>query len=178
VVNPIWSYFFKPPLEKQEMVELLKALPVFEGLSSNELLMVERLLHLRKYTAGEVVFKEDMPGAGMYIVKAGEIAIKKELEGGQSVELAVVKDHSFFGELALLEEMPRSASAYAVRDSILLAFGKPDLEKINDRNPKLTLKIVNNIAGLICKRLVKANENLEILQNRINELTGQQQSRR
>jgi CRP/FNR family cyclic AMP-dependent transcriptional regulator len=175
VINPIWSYFFGPPTEKKDMVELLRSLPVFEGLSTNELLVVDRMLHQRRYSVHEVVFEEDMPGAGLYIIKEGEIVIKKHIEGGEDVVLAVVKERSFFGEMALLEEMPRSAGAFAQKESILLALSKPDLESLNDRNPKLTLKIVNNIAALMCKRLVKANENLELLQNKINVLTAQNQ---
>jgi CRP/FNR family cyclic AMP-dependent transcriptional regulator len=177
VINPVWAYFFGPPAEKKDMIDLLRSLPVFEGLSTNELLVIDRMLHLRRYGAHEVVFEEDMPGAGLYIVKEGEVVINKHIEGGEDVVLAVVKERSFFGEMALLEEMPRSAGAFAQKESVLLAFSKPDLENLNERNPKLTLKIVNNIAALMCKRLVKANENLESLQNKINSLTAQNSQR-
>lgn len=174
--NPIWAYIFGLPKELQSMNKLLQALPVFEGLSKNELLQIERILYQRHYAVNEIVFGEGMPGAGMYIVKEGEVVIKKNIEGGEGVELAVIREKSFFGELALLVEMPRSASAYAQKDSLLLAFGKPDLEKLNDRNPKLALKIVNNIARLVCQRLVKANDNLELLQNKLNELKNRQKT--
>jgi CRP/FNR family cyclic AMP-dependent transcriptional regulator len=171
VDNPIWSYFFSVPKAEKDLVEMLKTLPVFEGLSTNETILIERMLHQRRYAAEDIIFEENTPGAGLYIVKEGEVSIRKHIEGGADVQLAVVKARSFFGEMALLAEMPRSASACATKDSILLALGKPDLENLNDRNPKLALKIINNIAGLICKRLVKANENLEVLQNRLNGQT-------
>ncbi len=165
--NPVWSCFFSIPKEKKETIELMKSLPAFEGLSTRELVQVERVIHQRRYSFGEVVFDEDMPGAGMYIIKEGEVVIKKKIEDEKSIELAVIKERNFFGELALIDEMPRSASAITSKDTILFAFCKPDLENVRERNPRVAVKIISNIARLICKRLVKANENLEILEKKL-----------
>lgn len=170
--NPIWSYIFGPPKEKKAIIDLLGSLPAFEGLSANELAQVDRSIHQRRYAAGEMVFGEGMPGAGMYIVKEGEVVIRKAIDDRKSIELAVVGERNFFGELALIDEMPRSAGAVATKETALLALGKPDLEAIMERNPRLGAKIISNIAQLICKRLVKANENLEIVQNRLNKHEG------
>ena len=162
--NPIWAYIFGPPKEKQTMIELLKDLPVFEGLSQRELIAIERIIHQRRYNAGEMIFGEDMLGAGMYIVKEGEVAITKKVNKNKEIELAVIGERNFFGEMALIDEMPRSASAKAKKDTVLFAFCKPDLENIMERNPKVAAAIITNIARLVCKRLVKANENLEALE--------------
>jgi len=170
VEHAIWSTIVGPPKEKKAMVELLRSLIVFDGLSNNDLILIDRTLHLRTYQAGDIVFEEEMPGAGLYIIKEGEITIKKNIEGGSQINLAVIPSRSFFGELALVDEMPRSASAVASKESTLLAFGKPDLEKVKDRNPVLALKIISNISRLIAQRLVKANENIESLQKKINTL--------
>jgi len=174
--NAIWSFFFSPPKEKMELIKLLDLLPVFDNLSQSELVQVERFLHERKYMNGEDVFKEGDPGAAMYIIRKGKIDITKDFGENNTVTLATLKDGEFFGELALLQSMPRSASAHAVGETWLLAFSKPDLEKIYDRNPRLSLKIVDNLAGLLCQRLIKNNENLEILQNRVKELEEKYES--
>ena len=162
--NPIWAYIFGPPKEKQTMIQLLKELPVFEGLSQRELVAIERIIHQRRYNAGESIFGEDMLGAGMYIVKEGEVAITKRINKNKEIELAVIEERNFFGEMALIDEMPRSASAKAKRDTVLFAFCKPDLENIMERNPKVAATIITNIARLVYKRLVQANENLETLE--------------
>jgi CRP/FNR family cyclic AMP-dependent transcriptional regulator len=167
VDNPVWTYIFGPPKEKRAVISLMKSLPAFEGLSQKELITIERILHQRWYKAGEKVFGEDMPGAGMYIVKEGEVVIKKRIDEEKEVDLAVITERNFFGELALIDEMPRSASAIAQKDTVLLAFCKPDLENIKDRNPRVAAQILTNIARLVCKRLVKANENLEILEKKL-----------
>lgn len=166
--NPVWTYIFGPPKEKRAVTELMKSLPAFEGLTQRELVTIERVLHQRLYKAGEKVFGEDMPGAGMYIIKEGEVVIKKRIDAEKEVELAVITERNFFGELALIDEMPRSASAVVNKDTVLLAFCKPDLENIKDRNPRVAAKILANIARLVCKRLVRANENLEVLQKKLN----------
>ncbi len=152
---------------------MLRALPAFEGLSTNELVQIERMLHQRRYSAEEVVFEEGMPGAGMYIVKEGAVVIRKKVDDRQSLELAVIGERNFFGELALLDESPRSASAYASKESVLLALSGPDLDKIVDRNPKLALKVIGNVARLVCKRLVRTNEHLEHAQKELNEYKAQ-----
>lgn len=164
VENPVWSYIFGLPKEKHALIELIKSLPVFKGLSMRELVMIERIIHQRKYSDGEIIFGENTPGAGMYIVKEGEVVIKKNTYNDREIELAVIGEQSFFGEMALIDEVPRSASAEARKDTVLLAFCKPDLENLKERNPKIALTVTTNIAQLVCRRLVKANENLEKLE--------------
>lgn len=168
--NPIWSYFFRPPQQKMENIELMKELPVFESLSTGELVQIERVLHERHYAPGEVVFNEGEPGAGLYIVKKGEISIRKKIAGGDDIQLALIRERSFFGELALLDEIPRSASAVAQSPAILYGFSKPDLEHLLERNTRLGVRIIHNLAKLVSRRLVKSNENLELVQAELNRL--------
>ena len=167
--NPIWSYFFRPPREKTANIELMKELPVFGSLNTGELVQIERVLHERQYGPGEVIFNEGEPGAGLYIIKKGEISIRKKIEGGDTIQLAVIPERSFFGELALLDEMPRSASAHAMVQSTLYGFSKPDLEHLLERNQRLGIKIIMNLSKLVSRRLVKANENIEAVQAELNK---------
>lgn len=162
---------FGPPKEKKDMVELLKKLPAFDGLSDYELIQVERVIHQRQYNAGEFVFEENVPGAGMYIIKKGEILIKKKIDDSdEEITLASIKKDSFFGEMALIDEMPRSAAAVAKKDTELLAFCKPDLEGLMSRNPTAAVKIISNIARLVCKRLVVTNDKLEEAERELLQL--------
>lgn len=169
--NPVWSCFFPSTQKKEITVELLKIIPVFESLSTRELVQVERVLHERVYKTGEKVFNEGEPGAGMYIVKNGEIAITRQHEG-KSIQLAMIQERSFFGEIALLDEIPRSASATATMETVLFGFSKPDLENILERNLRLGCKILENLSRIISRRLLKANENVEALQSELDELKG------
>lgn len=176
--NPIWSWIFKKS-DSGAIQKTLEAVPAFEGLSSQELVTVERNIHLRNYRAGEIIFNEETPGAAMYIIHTGEVAITKacekhESEQHESIELARIGELTFFGEIALIDEMPRTAGAVAVKDTELLAFGKPDLEIIMDRNPRLAVKIVTNISRLLAKRLVKSNENYQAMEEELTQLRDEQ----
>ena len=174
--NPIWSYFFRPPQQKMENIELMKELPVFETLTTGELVQIERVLHERHYSPGEVVFNEGEPGAGLYVIKKGEISIRKKVQDGEDMQLAVIPERSFFGEMALLDEIPRSASACAVTQSILYGFSKPDLEHLLERNQRLGVKIILNLSKLVCRRLIKTNENLESVQAQLNRCNEREAS--
>jgi CRP/FNR family transcriptional regulator, cyclic AMP receptor protein len=162
--NPVWS-FINLPKKKEDVIDVLAMLPAFDGLSRNELKLVERMLHERRYKKGEIVFNEGEPGAGMYIVITGKVEILRKIKSGSDVSLAIIKEQSFFGELALLDEIPRSASAVAISDSVLFGFSKPSLEGLCSRNPRLGIKILSNLSRLVCKRLVKSNEAMEKLQD-------------
>lgn len=167
--NPIWSWIFKKS-DSNAIQKTLEAVPAFEGLSKQELSIVERNIHLRTYRTGETVFNEDTPGAAMYIIHTGEVAITKDIGTDEPLELARIGELTFFGEIALIDEMPRTAGAVVTCDAELLAFGKPDLEIIVERKPELAVKIITNISRLLAKRLVKSNDNYQKMEQELQDL--------
>ncbi|HUI93146.1 MAG TPA: cyclic nucleotide-binding domain-containing protein [Chitinivibrionales bacterium] len=173
--NPLWSPF-RFLGGRDNIPGLLACIPAFDGFLKNELRIVEQMLHQRQYKKGETVFNEGEPGAGMYIVKSGEVEITRKMGNGAELALALVKEQGFFGELALLDEIPRSASARAVADTVLFAFSKPSLESLCRRNPRLGIKILSNLSRVICKRLVKSNDAMEQLQDRLGKQDGEDKS--
>jgi CRP/FNR family transcriptional regulator, cyclic AMP receptor protein len=175
VENPVWS-FVNLPRRNSNVLDVLAVLPAFDGLSRKELKLVERMLHERRYRKDEIVFNEGEPGAGMYIVITGEVEIRKKSADAAELSLAVIRERSFFGELALLDEIPRSASAVAITDSVLFGFSKPSLEGLCSRNPRLGLKIISNLSRLVCRRLVKSNEVMEKLQSSLSVKPAEPQS--
>ncbi len=162
--NPVWAYIFKSKDDQQSLMELLSTLPIFEGLSRGQLKQVQRILHARKYLKDETVFNESEPGAGLYIIESGRVAVFKQVEGGEPIKLAEFVQGNFFGELALIEEVPRSATATALEATELLAFPKPDLDRLIDRQPQLAVKILYNLSRLVAQRLIHTNENIGRLQ--------------
>ena len=154
-----WSNIFKIEQKKDSLYGFLKNNPLFKGFSSKDLKQIEKLVHVRKFKKDEIVFKEDEPGTGMYIIKNGKIRIAKhKTKNGTTSEEEVItflKEHDFFGELTLVEKtrFPRTASAYADTASELIGFFKPDILEIVERNPKLGVKIVMRISEIIGARL-------------------------
>ena len=140
--------------------DLLSAIPLFEELSARELDAVQRLLHRREYVAGESIFVQGEPGLGMYIIARGEVSIQSEPTGR---ELVALGDGDFFGEIALLNEVIRTATARARTDCTLLSLFQPDLLGLLDRNPRLGVKILVALSRLVGLRLVEVSDEVEAL---------------
>ena len=142
----------------QDEDDLLSAIPLFDELTARELDAVQRLLHRRDYVAGESVFLQGEPGLGMYIIARGAVSIQSEPSGRELVELT---DGDFFGEIALLNEVIRTATARAKTDCTLLSLFQPDLLGLLDRNPRLGVKVLLSLARLIGLRLVEVSDEVE-----------------
>ena len=71
------------------------------------------------YAAGEVIFRQGYPGDNAYIIQEGYVEIYEELPDGGERRIAVLKEGEMFGELAVLDDAPRSASARALKDCVL-----------------------------------------------------------
>lgn len=143
-----------------DILAALKQVPLFDHLSNRDLKKIGRLLHERTYQPGEVIFREGDPGAGMFIVRKGKVNIVIRRPDGSEQLLTPILERQFFGEMALLEAAPRSASAVAVDKSELLGFFEPDLESLIERDSKLGSKVVWNLARLMAYRLRGMNETL------------------
>ncbi|HYV47653.1 MAG TPA: cyclic nucleotide-binding domain-containing protein [Myxococcaceae bacterium] len=143
-----------------DILAALKQVPLFDHLSNRDLKKIGRMLHERTYQPGEVIFREGDPGAGMFIVRKGKVNIVIGRPDGTEQLLTPIGERQFFGEMALLEAAPRSASAVAAEKSELLGFFEPDLESLIERDSKLGSKVVWNLARLMAYRLRGMNETL------------------
>ena len=146
---------------------LLGAIPLFDDLSPREIDAIQRLLHRRDYVAGESVFVEGEPGLGMYIISRGVVSIQSEPSGRELVELT---DGDFFGEIALLNEVIRTATARAKTDCHLLSLFQPDLLSLLDRNPRLGVKVLLSLSRLVGLRLVEVSDEVEDLTRECEQL--------
>ena len=138
--------------------DVLRNIPLFDDLSRRDITILQRLLHRREYVAGESIFVQGEPGLGMYIIAKGVVSIQTEPSGRELVEL---NDGDFFGEIALLNEVIRSATARAKTDCLLLSLFQPDLLGLLERNPRLGVKILLSLSRLVGIRLVEVSDELE-----------------
>ena len=111
--SPLWDNIFKNKKSTKALeFEAIKNANIFDGLKNKELKFVQTMVYLRKFNKGEYIFKKSNPGNGMYIILKGEVQIIDENKKDQKQNLlATLVDGEFFGELSLLDESPRSASA-------------------------------------------------------------------
>lgn len=166
---------FRSKLKPASVEEMLSKIPVFEKLEVRELRQIADIVHRRKYTKGEYVFYQGDPGLGMYVVEKGTVGIVVEGADGMKKEIIEMHDGDFFGEIALLDESPRSASVVVKQDSHLIGFFRPDLFDVIQKTPKTGLKIVMKLAEMIGERLRNMNSEFSKLRTELESLKSQQQ---
>lgn len=169
-MNTIWGNIFRRTDEhEKEALKVLGTIPIFGGLSKRELRALERIMHRRNFEAGETIFSQDVQGLGMYIILSGQVAVVNEPTGQVLAELT---DGEFFGELALLDESPRSAAAIARTPCRVLGFFQPDLLSLTERNPQLGVRVTTQLARIVGRRLRATNDQLQAAREEILSLTS------
>jgi len=162
MANSLWDNIFQKNGNKQiNLFTVLRQVPIFQDLKKNDLKEFMKIIHLRNYKKDEIIFYEGEPGVGMYIIESGTIGIYKDIEGAAKEELAVLKAGDFIGEMALLDDSPRSASAVALENTHLLGLFRPDLFSLLERKPRLGNEILLKLAQMIAERLRLTNMELQ-----------------
>jgi CRP-like cAMP-binding protein len=163
-----WTNIFKRQKVVEESIfSVLKRIPVFQDLTYKELKAVERILHRRTYKTDEVIFREYEPGVGMYIIEEGKVNITL---GKENKLLVLLSNGDFFGEMALILEGQRTASAIASEPTKLLGFFQPDLFNLLETNPRLGNKILQRLSQMIAERLRLSTIENRQLKNKLNQL--------
>ncbi|WP_028973640.1 Crp/Fnr family transcriptional regulator [Spirochaeta cellobiosiphila] len=112
----------------------------------------------KSYKAGEIIFCEYEPGDAFYLIQSGKVRIVKIMDDIEKT-IDILQPGEFFGEMALLEEAPRSASAITVEDAKLLEFNKENFEILMKGNPQIVLKLLK----LFTKRIYDQKRRFMIL---------------
>ncbi len=169
--DPFWSNVFKSlGAEDKAFYELLKSVPIFQDLNRREFHKIQSILHRRSWGTDEVIVQEGDPGVGMYLIVSGEVKIVQQGDDGGAQQLATLVGGDFFGEQALLDQSPRTASAIAVEPCSAIGFFRPDLMEIIESNPRLGLKIVMRLSQMISTRLRQTNALLKETRQRQHQL--------
>jgi CRP/FNR family cyclic AMP-dependent transcriptional regulator len=142
------------------MIQLLKKINLFETLVEPELEKIGKLCRPENAAKGAVIFKEGDPGDRCYIILQGEVRISKFIPNIGEEALAVLKAGDYFGEMALIDNFPRSAHAIANSDSELLSINKTELDKILILDRDLGYKLLWAFTKTLSKRLRETNEKL------------------
>jgi CRP/FNR family cyclic AMP-dependent transcriptional regulator len=160
-ISALWGNVFKQEAKDSSIAATLSRIPVFESLSKFALRLIEKIVYLRNYHQNEVIFIEGEPGAGMYIIESGKVRICLGPNVDEEHEIALLEAGDFFGELALIDDHPRSATAVAIMPTRLVGFFRSDLISIINRNPRMGVKIQQNILQILVRRLRITDQKLD-----------------
>jgi CRP/FNR family cyclic AMP-dependent transcriptional regulator len=178
VVSSLWENFFRNRKKEDDSLEkLLSGVPIFSQLTSRELRQVGTIVHRRQYASGEFVFTQGDPGLGMYVIENGKVEIIFCEDAGTEKKLAMLTNGDFFGELSLLDESPRSATAVARTGSKIIGFFRPDLIDLLERSPKLGTKILLKLGEVIGTRLRVTNEQVGKLNTELEKMRKKKEGR-
>lgn len=162
------KHLSKEDLKEEDMAEelsvpdkiiLLKGIKIFEGLTVSELAAVASVTQEKEVPAGETVIREGEPGDSLYLVVSGEVSVSKATPDGKEIELDKIKAGDYFGEMALFDESPRSATVKALGNAKFLVLYKREFTESVREYPQIALQI--------CKVLSRRMRNL---QGKIREL--------
>jgi CRP/FNR family transcriptional regulator, cyclic AMP receptor protein len=139
-----------------DRIKFLKTVTFFSELSDRQLKTVSGILFERKYETNELIFEEGQPGAALFSILDGKVAVEMRREN-HTMTLATLERGAFFGEMALLDGAPRSANVRSLEQTYTLALYRNDLSQLIHRDPQAACQIYRAVAHIVGDRLRSTN---------------------
>lgn len=139
--------------------ELLRSVPIFSELTEADFSSLAKVANRRRYPKDSVVFFENEQGDFFFMILEGRIKVTILGDDGREVILSLLGSGDFFGEMALLDNEPRSATAIAVEDTELLSLHRNDFQSVLTDNRSITMGLIKVLTG----RLRRANHQISTL---------------
>lgn len=150
--------------EISKKLEFLQNNKLFDKIPRKDLIYVLEALQERTYIRGETVFSEGDIGRALFMVMSGRIDLFKKMPDGSQKKVASINPGEFFGEMSLIEELPRTTSAIVGEDARMFLLFKVKLDSMLYSRPSIGVKISTRLAKIISARLrdmLKDMENKE-----------------
>jgi CRP/FNR family cyclic AMP-dependent transcriptional regulator len=138
----------------------LKNIEIFKFLSADESRRVLADVAEIPVKSGEILFEAGSIGNEMYIIRSGRIKVFRIYDGDE-ITFAEFAEGDAFGEMSLIDEYPRSASAAALEDCVLLLLSRATFKKILEKDSQTGVKLLMAIAEVFSKRMRKTDKLLE-----------------
>ena len=145
-----------------EKIKLLKAMRLLSQIPERQLAGLAEFLRIKELDAGAVVFQEGSTGMSLYFVSSGRVRISKNGSDGSSTDLAMLGPGDFFGEMALIEQATRSASAVALGPCVLFELFHGDLTRWVKSNPQQAVQFFAELVHLQSNRLRRTSNELTL----------------
>jgi CRP-like cAMP-binding protein len=139
-----------------QTADFLASVRMFSGLQRDELLKFAELTRERTYPKGSVILFQGDPGDSLYVLRQGRAKVVLIGEDGREVILGVLEPGAHFGELALIDDQPRSAHVIAMEDSQLLILRREDFRRRVEANPTVAWALLIELS----RRLRRADQKI------------------
>jgi diguanylate cyclase (GGDEF)-like protein len=134
---------------------VLGGIDIFSGLGRPELAALAAKMRSRSYAPGEAIFREGESGEELFVVSSGLVSVSVRSGDAEDIELTRVGRGAFFGEMAILERAPRSATCVAVEGTECLVLEAGDFEALLVEEPGAAVGVLERMLGIAAGRLLK-----------------------
>ena len=136
-------------VDAEAVARVLARVPMFSALTDTERTELTAHVRPRRFSRDEVVFHRDDAGGHLYVILAGSVKVAIPDEEGREVVVAVERDGAVFGELALFDGAPRSATVTALDETQVLTLAREDFLRVLERSPRATREILRLLARTV-----------------------------
>ncbi len=143
--------WFDPEFNRKR--KFLQRVSLFNGISRREFGHLFQALVVRTYEPGEILFHEGDVGRALYILESGTVELSRSTRTGDTTRIALLQPGDYFGEMSLLDECPRSATAAAAEIVKVHLLYKTELEKLVKQVPHVGAAIMMHLGTLLAARL-------------------------
>lgn len=147
----------------ERTVNALATINLFEGIDPRGLREIAAIASEESHRLGEIIFKEGDTGGALYMILEGKVRISREVSGMGEEALAVLGAGDAFGEMALIDDFPRSADVRVHERCRLLVISKEALEDLLFLNRDLAYEILWNFVKILSSRLRETNDKMTFL---------------
>ena len=125
-----------------EVVDMLRQTPIFSGLSQRDLRRLARVARVRTYPPSKAIVREGREPYGFFIIRSGKVEVVKGADTENPTVLRTMGPGEFFGEVALIERKPRTATVRAVEDTECIAIWRINFMSEMRKNPEIAVKML------------------------------------
>ncbi len=131
-------------IKSSQKTSVLKNLPIFKGLSDSDLSLIAPILKIMTFKSGEVVIHEGDEGDSLFIIRNGSVEVFTTSGDGKEVNLGLLTEGSYFGELSLFDDHPRSATVRTLDHTDFLVLSRGDLDSALSGNHEIENTLYRN----------------------------------
>ncbi|MCA9511596.1 MAG: Crp/Fnr family transcriptional regulator [Myxococcota bacterium] len=139
---------------RSEALESLRSIQLFSKVHDDDLEALARVVIERRFPKHTTIVEEGLPGDYMYVIREGRVKVTKASDDGREKILSFMETGHFFGDMALFDQEPRSASVKTLEDCRVLALSRRDVLDVLRRSPDFALSVI----GALIARLRETDE--------------------
>ena len=134
-------------------LEFLKNVPILSDLEEMDLETIARVGVRKKYKKGSIILLEEEAGAALFVIITGKVKIVRMDDDGREVILSILGESDFFGEMAILDGLARSASVVAITKAELFMIHRRDFLKLLHDFPSVAIALLKELTCVCVRRM-------------------------